>query len=251
VQQYEAGWQGDFVRLGVEYDRYQKGFDPKNGLIKTDRLGTDSRAAFASFFRTFGPQWISEVNFDVVRSLRETDDGRDQNDSWYTGGSVEWAEFMRSTVSYYHSDYRPTTGDEPGEFSDTVNEDRYWSFGLDFNTRSSRIGYGASLSTGDLGGDDYEYLFGYLWARPTPNTSVSFTAERLESFGVFKQYITEAGWDVTSTSSFIFRHISADSDDYWRFGYRRVATEGLDIFLLYDDDPFNDAQLSLKLLWIL
>jgi hypothetical protein len=91
----------------------------------------------------------------------------------------------------------------------------------------------------------------YVWGRPSPGTSISVSAERLESFGIFEQYIVEAGWDITPTNSIVFRHVSSDGEPYWRLGFRRRVQRGLDIFLLYDEVPREEAELSLKLLWIL
>ena len=246
-----AGWQGDYVSAGVQYDDYDKEFLPANGLIKTDRLGTTGASAFGSHYRTFGASGISETSFDVVRSYRETDDGRTQNDNWYAGGSLEWNQFMRTSLSYSDGDYRPTTGVAPGDSSDDVNRDRFWTAGIEFNTRSSRLGYGASYSSGELGGGDYEYAIAYFWTRPTYQTSLGFTAERLDSFGLFEQYVVEAGWDLNATNSLVFRHINSGGDQFWRIGFRHVATQGIDIFALFDEIPGNDAELSVKLRWTL
>jgi hypothetical protein len=246
-----AGWQGDYVSAGVQYDDYEKEFLPANGLIKTDRLGTTGASAFGSYYRTFGASGISETAFDVVRSYRETDDGRTQNDNWYIGGSLEWHQFVRTSLSYSDGDYRPITGAVPGDFSDDVNHDRFWTAAIDFNTRSSRLGYGASFSSGELGGGDYEYAIAYIWARPTYQTSLGFTAERLDSFGLFEQYVVEAGWDLNSTNSLVFRHIYSGGDQFWRLGFRHVVARGIDIFALFDETPGNDAEFSVKLRWTL
>jgi hypothetical protein len=246
-----AGWQGDFAGVGVRYDEYDKEFAPANGLLKTDRLGTNGQSAYFNYYRLSGIKTISEQSFDIVRTYRKIDDGRVQNESWYAGGSLEWNEFVRTGLSYTDGDYRPMTGTEPGEFGDTVNQDRYWTASVDFNTRSSLLGYGASISSGELGGGDYEYAVAYVWGRPSPGTSISVSAERLESFGIFEQYIVEAGWDITPTNSIVFRHVSSDGEPYWRLGFRRRVQRGLDIFLLYDEVPREEAELSLKLLWIL
>lgn len=246
-----VGWRGDYTTIGVDYDNYDKRFDPANGLIKTDRLGTTGQSIFLNFFRDFGPGRISQASFNVERSSRDTDDGRSQSDNWYVGGSLEWQEFVRTRLSYSDGYYRPESGDGPGEFGGTENHDRFWTAGVDLNTRSSRLGLGSSLSSGQLGGDDYDYLVSYLWARPTSNTSASVVAERLESFGTFEQYVIEAGWDVNPTNALVFRHVLSDGDEYWRFGYSRFVTQGMDIFMLYDDSPATGAQVSVKFLWVI
>ena len=247
-----AAWRGDYIRAGTDYDEYDKTFDPANGLIKSDRLGTSGRSVFADYFRDFGPETISQASIDFNRSYRKTDDGRSQNDNWYVGGSVEVRQFVRTSVEYSDGYYRAGLKDTPGYFGDTVYHDRFWSAGVDLNTRSSRVGGGASASSGKLGGGDYGYVTGYVWTRPTATTIVNVVAERLESFGTYRQYVVEAGWDINQSNSLIFRHVLYDGDDYWRLGYsRRLVSRGLDVFALYDRSPETGEQLSVKVLWAL
>jgi hypothetical protein len=244
-----GGWQGDYWGGGVEFDEYDKDFIPANALIKTDRLGTNGLDTFVNYYRNFGDEIVSENTLNIVHSDRETDDGRTQFKGWYLAGTMEWLSYARTGLEYYDGDYRPVTGIAPGDFSDQVNHDHYWTMSIDLNTRGSRIGYGGFYSSGDLGGGDYEYLYGYVWTRPTTNTSLSVSVERLESFGTTRQYVTEGGWDITPTNSLVFRHIYALDDNYWRLGYLRVVRRGLDIFMLYDKEPDGETALSLKLLW--
>ena len=246
-----AAWRGDYVRAGADYDEYDKTFDPANGLMKTDRLGTNGRSVFAGFFRDYGPERISRASINIKRSYRETEDGRTQNENWYVGGVAEWRQFVRTSLAYSDGYYRPGLQDAPGYFGDTVNHDRFWTASLDFNTRSSRVGGGTSVSSGELGGSDYGYLVNYIWARPTPRTSVKVVAERLESFGTFEQYVVQTGWDINRTNSLIFRHVLSDEDEYWRLGYSRVVSRGLDVFMLYDNSPEKGEQISVKVLWAL
>lgn len=127
-------------------------------------------------------------------------------------------QFVRTSVEDSDGYYRPGLKDAPGYFGDTVNHDRYWTASLDLNTRGSRIGGGTSVSSGKLGGGDYDYLTSYVWTRPTAKTIVNLVAERLESFGTFRQYVVEAGWDINPANSLIFRHVLSDGDQYWRSG---------------------------------
>jgi len=244
-----GGWQGDHWGAGVAFDDYDKDFVPANALIRTDRLGTNGRDYFINYYRNFGDETISESTLNIVHSNRETDDGRTQFKGWYVAGTAEWLSYARTGVEYYDGDYRPLTGVGRGDFSDQLNQDRYWTLSVDLNTRGSRLGYGGSYSSGELGGGDYEYAYGYVWTRPTNETSLSMSIERLESFGTTRQFIIEGGWDITPTNSVVFRHINTFDDEYWRFGYLRVVRQGLDIFVLFDKEPAGDAALSLKLLW--
>ena len=247
-----AAWRGDYLRAGTDYDEYDKTFDPANGLIKNDRLGTSGRSVFADYFRDFGSETISQVSMAFNRSQRKTDDGRSQNDNWYVGGDVELRQFVRASVEYSDGYYRPALKNTPGYFGDIVHHDRFWSAGADLNTRSSRIGGGASVSSGKLGGGDYDYVTGYLWTRPTATTIVNVVAERLESFGTYRQYVVEGGWDINQSNSLIFRHVLYEGEDYWRLGYgRRLVSRGLDVFALYDRSPETGEQVSVKVLWAL
>lgn len=248
---YEAkvGWQGDYWGIGAYGDSYDRDFLPVNSLVAADHLGTRSWSAYLSYYRDFGETIVSQRDLDIVYTDRRTDDGRTQYEGWYAGTGLEWNAFVRTGIAYSEADVRPVTGVAPGEFSNRINHDRFWTASLDFNTRSSRVGYGASYSSGHLGGGEYEYVIGYLWARPTRDTSLQVTAERLDSFGTFRQYVTEAGWDITPRNSLVLRHIYAEGNEFWRFGYRHVVRNGLDVFLLYDEEPGLDAAISAKLLW--
>jgi len=244
-----AAWQGDYIRVGAGFDDYDKGFDPANGLIKADRLGTNNQTVFTNYFRDFGRERISQGSLYLETNKRRTDDGRIQRDEWIVGGSVEWQQFVLTSLSYSDGDYRPLSGEGPGEFGDTINHDQFWTAALDFNTRSSRIGAGTSYSSGELGGGDYRYLINYVWSRPTQRTSLNVTTERLSSFGTYTQVVIDGSWDVNPTNGLIFRHVQFDGDDYWRLGYSRVVTQGLDIFCLYDRAPDRGTQLSVKFIW--
>jgi len=267
-----VGWQGNYWGTGASFDKYDKEFNPANGLIRDDRLGTEAWDVFINQYRDYGNTTVSETTFDIVRTLRKTEDGRDQYDGWYYGGSLEWVSFARTGLSYNQGDYRPLTGDAPGDFADddAITDDFFWTASLDLNTRGSRINFYSAYSSGELAGGDYDYGYVYLFARPTYNTSISINVERTELaypdfISVTDQIITDAGWDITPTDSITFRHIyfdlsedipqfpefsSSTKEQYWRLGYRRVVRSGLDIFLLYDDEPFaDDPSISAKLLW--
>jgi hypothetical protein len=249
MYEVRGGWQGDHWGAGIDLDDYDKDFVPANALIRNDRLGTNGRNSFVNYYQNFGGQTISESTLNIVHSDRETDDGRTQFKGWYLGAAAEWNSYARTGVEYYEGEYRPLSGSGRGDFSNRINHDRYWTLSLDLNTHGSRMGYGGSYSSGVLGGGDYEYAYGYVWSRPTNNTSLSVALERLESFGTTRQYVIDGGWDITPTNSIVFRHINTFGDDYWRLGYLRVVRKGLDIFVLFDKEPTGDEALSLKFLW--
>lgn len=113
---------------------------------------------------------------------RRTGDGRIQRENLYAGGAIESRGEIKLGVFYNDGRYRPIAG-SPGLWSGIVNDDHYWTTSLDFNTRSSRLGYGLAYSDGFLGGGDYRYLNAYAWGRPTATTFVNLTSERLDNFG--------------------------------------------------------------------
>ena len=137
--------------------------------------------------------------------------------------------------------------DEIGEWTDFMNHDRYWTASLSFNTRSSVYSYGASYSWGTLGGGVYGYLAPYLWIRPIKEAFLKVTYERLHSFGTSDQTVVSGGWDITPKDGIVFRYISANHADFFRAGYSRQVRKGLNIFVVYDKEAFQRAQLSVKL----
>jgi hypothetical protein len=132
-----------------------------------------------------------------------------------------------------------------------MNHDRYWRASVDFPTRSSFFGVGASYSWGELGGGEYGYLAPYWWIRPTKNTVLNFSTERLHSFGTFRQTIISGAWDITPQDIVAFRYIAADGDDYVRFAYSRQVRKGINLFAVYDKEPTTPAQFSVKLVFAL
>ena len=121
------------------------------------------------------------------------------------------------------------------------NQDHDCAATLDFNTRSNLFGYGG----------DYRYVTGYLWANPTGHTSINLAAERLSSFGVFRQHTVQAGWNITPQDGIVGRYIDAEEGNYKRLAYRHTVRKGVDVFAVYNEDPFSDQQFSVKLVWVL
>lgn len=169
-----------------------------------------------------------------------------QRHTLYTGGSIETRQQIRVGLWYTDGNYRPV-GSTPGSWSDTVNHDNYWTSTLDFNTRSSRVGYGISYSSGSLGGGDYTYGSGYIWARPTATTFVNLSSERLDNFGTFDQTIVSAGWDITPRQSLVARYITAYYGDAYRLAYSLKVRKNVDFFAVYDREPALPAQVSAKI----
>lgn len=246
------GWQYDYWTVEGSSDYYDKEYFPADGLFKDDRYGTKSLNASAGYYRLLAPGQglFREISGSVSLTGRDTMDGRRQNHGIWIDGSVELHQQIKVLLSYYDAHYRPV-GDERGEFSDTLNHDHYWATNLDFNTRSNIYGYGVYYADGILGGGDYQYITGYLWVKPTINTSFKVSSEQLENFGTFNQTIVNLGWDITNQDGIVARYIDSEGDGYIRVAYRHTPRAGVDYFAVFDENPFTDTQFSVKAVWSL
>jgi hypothetical protein len=240
------GWARDYWSIGVNADRYTVNYRPMNALLPADLPDTRGVAGFAGYYRDFGDAPIRAFKGDVSWSTRNTGDGQLQRRFWTGGGSIEARQQVRLGLWYTDGLYRPLAS-APGVWSDTLNDDRYWTAALDMNTRSSRLGYGLTYSSGFLGGGDYRYLMGYGWVRPTATTFVNATSERLTSFGVFNQTVVSAGWDISSRQGLVGRFITADHGEAYRLAYSLHVRRNADFFLVYDHEPDQSARFSAKL----
>ena len=244
-----AGWQEDYWSVDFSADYFDKEYFPANGLLASDRYGTRSLGASTSYYRDYSGGTFRNVSGSIGLDYREAHDGRAQNQNIYISGGVDLHRQIDIDLEYFRGDYRPRDGG-PGEFSDTVNRDHYWATNLNFNTRSSVFGYGLYYADGFLGGDDYQYITGYLWGKPTRNTVLNLSSERLENFGTTRQTIANGGWDITRQDGIVARVIWSD-DDYrqQRIAYRRTVRAGMDLFAVYEDETDADAQFSVKAVW--
>ena len=242
------GWRSDAWDFAIAGDRYDEEYYPANGLFKADRYGTRSVSASGRYYERLTGR-LREVTGNVIWEDRRTLAGEVQSRGAYVDASVESAGQIRLFALYYDGDYRPSPA--RGEFANHLNHDRYYLTGLDFNTRSSTHGYGVYFGNGELGGGDYRYLTGYLWVRPTATVLLNVASERIDNFGTSDQTIATASWDVTAQDGFVARYIWAEGPDYVRVAYRRMVRKGMDLFVVYNEDGFGEAEFSVKLLWAL
>lgn len=241
------GWGKDDWELGIKSDRYDIGFQPATGLLNNDLPGTRSTELYASYYHA-GKGNIKQINFDASLLSRKTLDGQDQNNGTYLATDFELYGKSRLQLAYSQFEYRPVT-DQPGQFSDTVNDDYYWSVSTDFNIYSSRFGYGAFLADGVLGGGDYRYVSGYAWYSPTSNTNLKLSTESLSSFGEFNQSTLTGGWDITATDGIVARVVNGDDYRQTRLAYRRRVKTGADVFVAIQKENDSDTELAGKLVW--
>lgn len=245
-----VGWSGDYSYISLEADDYEASYFPANALLDEDLPGT--RGAFLStgyYKERSGPLW-RKIDAYVGARYRETDAGKLQERGWFSGGSVEFNTDVRFDFYAEEGPYRPVT-DTVGEFENELNEDRYYSTNLDLNTRSSRFAAGVQYAWGDLGGGDYEYVAAFARWRPLSNFFLTLSGEKTRSFGTSEQLVFVGSWDITPEHALAGRFINNEDGDSYRLAYSRRARKGLDIFAVYDNDPFRDEEYSLKLVYTL
>jgi hypothetical protein len=241
-----AGWRWDHWNVGATVDRMSVDFLPANGLLRADTPGTRGASASVNYYRDVPEGLFRAINGTLVWTGRDTDDGRTQLRNWYGGGSVEFREQQIRTALFVSSgSYRPATAVR-GVWSDTLNDDHYWTGSVDFNTRSSSLGYGASYSSGFLGGGDYRYVAPYAWVRPTERTWLNVSTERLTSFGESDQTILAARWDVTDYDAVAARYVLLEGQQFLRIAYARQVRKGVDVFSVYEAGAGAKPKLSAK-----
>jgi len=245
-----AGWQTNFWTIGVSGDYYETEYFPANALFAQDRYGTKNVSTSADYYRDIGVGAIRSLIGGISLSRRNTLDGLLQNHNLYASGGVELRQQVSINAEYFSGDYRPLEGDR-GSFSDVVNQDRFWGIDLNFNTRNSVFAYGIYYASGFLGGDDYEYISGYVLGKPTSNSAIKVSSEKLDNFGLSRQTILSGSWEITQQDSLISRVIWSDNDIDLRIAYRRAVRFGMDIFAVYDEERESRPQYSVKTVWTL
>jgi hypothetical protein len=249
--QGNLGWTFDYWSVSGTFNDYDVDFNPANGLVARDLLGTHGGTGGISYYRDQAEGLFREVRGDVSYEERTTEDGRLQRRKVYAAGSAELRSAeIRLGASYYGGPYRPV-GPTLGIWSSTMNDDWYWNVSADFNTRSSRFGYGVAYSSGMQAGGDYDYLVAYAWSRPTPTTFFNLNAEWLENFGTYRQFVATAGWDITPRHTVSARFIDADYGNAYRLAFTWRVRDNIDLFAVADDFPGEPTTVSMKIVMAL
>lgn len=246
-QHYSAslGWQGNYLYVRAAGDEYEADYYPGNALLDDDLPGTKGSSLIAGFYREMSHDLWRVVQGYAGATYRDTATGERQEEKAYGYGSIELNSDVRFSVYAEEGPYRPVT-DVRGVFETAANDDRYYSFVTDFNTRSNRIAGGVQYDWGDLGGASYQYVSGYTWWRPVNSLFLSLSLERTDSFGISDQGVLMASWDITPEHSLAARYIYSDQDEYYRLAYSRRLRQGVDIYAVYDSNPFAEDEFSLK-----
>ncbi|MFC1760899.1 carbohydrate binding family 9 domain-containing protein [Planctomycetota bacterium] len=246
------GWNWDYWYVNGSADQYDAEYFPALGLLNEDLPGTRGVSTTGGYYRERSDSPFRVINGYVGFKHRNTTSDLLQSRKLYTGASVEFEKPIRASIYLDEGPYRKAVNN-PGDFEETVNQDRYYSASLDFNTRSSIYSFGALYGWGQLGGGEYEYVSAYAWWRPINEVHLSVSNEHTYSFGYFNQTVLVGSWNITPEDSLAARYIItggdySDSDEgSLRVAYGRKARKGLDIFMVYNKEPLNDAEYSIKL----
>lgn len=248
--QGKVGVKANHWSMGLTLDRYTQDFFPANGIVARDLLDTRGGIASAGYYRDFASGALFNTQGSLYWDQRYNGDNDLQKRYLGASGSVELRREIRFTANYTAGLYRPA-GRMPGTWQGQLNDDHYWSGGVDFNTRSSRLIYGVSVADGFLGGGDYRYASIYAKSRPTARTYLDLTAERLSSFGTFDQRVITAGWDITPRQNVSVRHINAYYGDSLRVAWTWRIRRNVDLFTVYDAVRGAASTFSAKIVFTL
>jgi hypothetical protein len=244
------GWRSYYWYLKNTVDQYDANYFPALGLLSQDLIGTRAAVVTGGYYRERSDRFLRMVDTYAGYHYRLTKDGDMlQRRKWFAGTSLEFRKDVRAVVFVEEGPYRRTTG-IPGEYEDTLHNDRYYSTNLEFNTRSAVFSFGSIYDWGRFGGADYEYWSIYGWLRPISPVYLRLSYEQTDSFGVAKQTILVGSWAITPEDSLGARYIYFEdedrSDHFIRIAYGRKARKGLDIFFVYSREPILDDQYSIK-----
>lgn len=242
------GWRLDHWNIKFGGDKYDANYFPANALLDDDLPGTQGAVLSTGYYKErSGAVWRT-VEASVGTYYRETDSGITQSRKWFASGRLEFNNDIATGIYMEEGPYRPVT-DTPGVFEDEVNQDRYYSTTLAFNTRSSRFAGGLQYDWGDLGGGPYSYLASYAWWRPVNPVYLKLSAEREDSFGISDQLVFVGSWDITPEHTLAGRYIYQDDGDSYRLAYGHRARKGIDIFAVYNQDVGEEAEYSIKFVY--
>lgn len=239
------GWRSDYFYASLSADKYETNYFPSNALLDEDLPGTDGAGVSSGYYREMQHPLLRVVDAYVGATQRETVTGQTQRKRVYGGAGIEFTSDIRVSFYVEEGPYRRVT-DDRGVFEDEINDDRYSSIWVDFNTRSNRYSGGIQYDNGDLGGGPYEYIAAYGWWRPSNSVFLKVSAERIDSFGTFNQVVLESTWDINTEHALSGRYIKADDVDLYRLAYSHRPRQGLDIFAVYDKATAQLDEFSIK-----
>ena len=239
-----ASFERPYWQAGVGFDRTEKGFFPADGFVAADSLDTRGSTAFVSYNRAYSGGPFHSLNGSATYEERATLSNllQRRKTSVYLGGETRWSNIFFN-VGTTAGPYRPL-GADPGDWQPQLNNDRFYTASVYFNTRSDRYSYGLTYSWGSLGGGKYADVVPSFWVKPTRKTYVSYSYEGTQSFGVNTQAILSVSWEISPEQAISARWVDAG---YYRLAYRRQVRRGIDIFMVFDADPYTRDRFTVKL----
>jgi hypothetical protein len=242
------GYAGPYLQFGLTGDKMDRFYFPANGLIAGDLPGTQGLRPSISLGRGFGTGWLKRADASVGLNKRETIDGDLQREEWSLYASAETRSNIQVSGGASVGPYRPREG---AGWADFLYDDRYYTATVGHYSGNGRFGYGLTYSWGFLAVADYSDFVPYVWVKPTATTSVDYTFERAHHYDLTKQHILSASWDVTREDTISGRWVQYNDDPYLRLAYRRQMRRGIDVFAVFNDEPYADKQFVAKVVWTL
>jgi hypothetical protein len=231
---------------GVWADRTDPEFLAATGFLASDVMGTVGRGTYASNTRGLG-RWAPQADVSVAYDLRDTLSGLPQRKGVSVYAGVATAAHVRLNTGVTTGVYRPR-GSRPGEWTDALNDDRYYMASAFYESPSGRFGYGTQYSRGVAGVTKYDSIAPSMWVAPTASVSASYSFERATHGDVQHQHVLAATWHITAAQSMAARWVDYDGG-YYKLTYRRALARGVDAIGVYTADPYERSSLNVKLIW--
>jgi hypothetical protein len=241
----EVAYRTSQFSSGLWADRTDSEFLAATGFLASDVMGTVGRGVYASYTRGLS-RWAPEGDVSVAYDLRDTLSGLPQRESVSVYGGVMTAAHIRVSTGVTTGVYRARSG--PGEWTDALNDDRYYLASAFYESPTGRFGYGTQYSRGAAGTFEYDSLAPSLWVAPGANVSASYSYERATQGDVQHQHVLAATWQITPIESVAARWADYEGG-YYKLTYRRSLARGVDAIGVYTADPYERSSLTVKLIW--
>ncbi|MDQ3812353.1 MAG: carbohydrate binding family 9 domain-containing protein, partial [Armatimonadota bacterium] len=236
-----------YWQSGVALEGTDRNFFPADGFIEDDSIGTRGGSVYLSHGRDYERGLLRRFDVNLSYGQFDTVTGLSQSRSFSVYASAQTRSNILLSMGTTQGPYRPRDRDtlEP---ADSINHDRFYTAAVYLTPNNNRYGYGITHSWGFLGGGDYHDTTPSFWLRPTQHTFLSYSSERAESFGLSTQQVLASSWEINPQQSISMRWIQSDgSANFYRAAYRREVQHGIDVYAVFDTNPFNRNRFTVKL----
>ena len=245
----EIAYQASHWYSGGWVDHTDAAFDAASGFLAADVIGTTGRGAYGGYNRAYGGAWMRRADASVSYDVRETTTGLRQREQASVYAGAETASNIQLNAGMTIGSYRPRGADR-GQWSDALNDDRFYLASAFYHSPTGQFGYGAQYSWGVAGVQDYDSLAPSVWVAPHSHVSFAYSFERVTQDRIQHQHVVSGAWEITSRQSLGARWVDHDGG-YYRVSYRRALSHGIDAFGVYTSDPYDVGRLNVKLVWTL